>query len=91
MNQQTHHTIQAFVDQAINQAVTATERQYSPEIALLESQLTDKTAYQRLAALLAQEKGDVARSAFLTGLRYGLAMAHIANPSLFVQVAGIAE
>lgn len=87
--------IQEFVDDAISQAVAGVERKHANTIKALEAAIPQGNeawaAYEKLASALATEKGDVARAAFLAGLGYGIAMAHISNPSLFTQKPGIPE
>lgn len=87
--------IQEFVDDAISRAVSEAERKHAATIKALEAQIPQGNGawavYEKLAVALATEKGDVARAAFLTGLGYGIAMAHIGNPSLLTEEPGVAQ
>lgn len=88
-----NNTIQSFVDDATEKAIAEVERRYAEPVKALEEQIPRGNGawdvYEKMAALLAKEKGDVARAAFLTGLGYGIAMAHMANPSIFTQEPGV--
>lgn len=88
MDKNTTTNIQEFVENACNETIAAVEREYIHEFNVLEAQLTAGPVgcwalYEPITRLFAREKGAVAQAAFLIGLRYGMAMAHISNPSLF--------